>query len=119
GVFSGANGSELRYSDFGSGRDVIVVIPGIDDAVHDLHALPWFWAWYFRPLLTRGYRVVLLSRVPGLPAALSIAALAETYAEVIERYLGRAHLVGISMGGMIAQYVAVSRPQLVRRLVLA
>ncbi len=119
GVFASQQGAELRYSEFGCGPETLVVIPGIDDAVHDLHAWPWFWAWYFQPLIGRGYRVVLLGRGRDLPAELTIARLAESYAEVIEQRIGSAHLIGISMGGMIAQHIAANHPELVRRLVLA
>src|SRR5688500_9116286 len=53
----------------------------------------------------------------GLP---SIRALART---VVARWrasgIGRAHLFGISIGGMIAQWVAIDSPELVERLVLA
>ena len=119
GVFVSEQGLALRYSEFGSGREKVVVIPGIDDAVHDLHAWPCFWQWYFQPLIDRGYGVILLGRGRDLPAPLSMEALAESYAEVIARWIGCAHLVGISMGGMIAQHIAANHPEIVRRLVLA
>jgi pimeloyl-ACP methyl ester carboxylesterase len=119
GCFSSSSGASLRYTRFGDGPEVVVVIPGIDDAIQNLHALPWFWAWYFRPLVERGRSVFLISRARGLPETLRIADLAEIYAEVIERHIGPAHLLGISMGGMIAQHIAVNQPHLVRRLILA
>lgn len=119
GFFPGKDGAKLRYTRFGHGAEVVVVIPGIDDAVQNLHALPWFWAWYFRPLVRRGRRVLLISRARGLPPGLQIADLAEIYADLIERHVGPADVLGISMGGMIAQHIAVSRPHLVRRLILA
>jgi pimeloyl-ACP methyl ester carboxylesterase len=119
GVFVSDRGLALRYSEFGFGPEKVVFIPGVDDAVHDLHAWPWFWQWYFQPLIDRGYAVVLLGRGRDLPAALSIEALAESYAEILERRIGCAHLIGISMGGMIAQHIAANHPELVRRLVLA
>jgi pimeloyl-ACP methyl ester carboxylesterase len=119
GVFVAMSGVDLPFIELGRGRETVVVIPGIDDALHGVHARAWLWSWYFQPLLDLGYRVILLGRGRGLPAALTIAALAESYAEVIERRIGCAHLVGISMGGMIAQHVAATHPELVRRLVLA
>jgi pimeloyl-ACP methyl ester carboxylesterase len=118
GSFRTTGGDKLRYSRFGSGPETVVVIPGIDDAVQNLHALPWFWAWYFRPLAATGRSVVMISRVRGLPTSLKLADLAESYADVIEHHIGPAHILGISMGGMIAQHIALNRPQLVRRLIL-
>ena len=53
------------------------------------------------------------------PAVLTFALLVEAVADLI-RDLGcqQVHLVGISFGGMIAQYVAAQRPDLVRSLSL-
>jgi pimeloyl-ACP methyl ester carboxylesterase len=119
GSFYTSGGEKLRYSRFGSGPEAVVVIPGIDDAVQNLHALPWFWAWYFRPLADGGRSVFMISRARGLPTSLKLADLAETYADVIEQHIGPAHILGISMGGMIAQHIAVNRPHLVRCLILA
>lgn len=119
GAFAASGGVSLRYTRYGSGPEALVVIPGIDDAVQNLHALPWFWAWYFRPLVERGHSVYLISRARGLSERLQISDLAELYADVIERHIGPAHVLGISMGGMIAQHIALGHPRLVRRLILA
>jgi 3-oxoadipate enol-lactonase len=53
------------------------------------------------------------------PAGYSIADLSEQLAGLIEeRKTGRVHLAGISLGGLIAQHFAATRPELVDRLVL-
>lgn len=115
----------LRYCRFGpvgagdQTVETIVVIPGIDDALHDFGWFPRMWAWYFRPLAVAGYSVVLLCRPKGLSDHVGTAELADVYASVIEQRFGPCHVVGISMGGMIAQHLAVRHPSLVRRLVLA
>ena len=95
----------------------LVIIPGIDDSVHDYRWLPRIWRWFFAPL-ARGRRVVLLGRRRGLPDGTSIGSLADEYADVLARQLGPADVLGISMGGMIAQALAARRPALVRRLAL-
>jgi pimeloyl-ACP methyl ester carboxylesterase len=106
------------YLQFGDGPEVVVVIPGIDDSVHQFRWLPRAWAWYFAPLVTERRRVLVLSRPRGLPAAVSTDALADQYASIIERHLGSVDLVGISMGGLIAQHLAARHGHLVRRLAL-
>lgn len=102
---------------FGEGREVVLVIPGIDDSVHQFRWFRRAWAWYFEPL-SRAQRVVLLSRPRALAEDVTIEALADRYAAVIERHFGAVHVVGISMGGLIAQHLAARHPHLVRRLAL-
>ncbi|MFW6051218.1 MAG: alpha/beta fold hydrolase [Myxococcota bacterium] len=109
----------LRYCRFGHGAETVVVIPGIDDALHDFRWVPRLWAWYFRPLAAAGYTVVVLSRPRGLGDTACTGELAELYGAVLQERFGPCHVVGISMGGMIAQHLAARRPALVRRLVLA
>jgi len=107
----------MPWLQFGKGPELVLVIPGIDDSVHQFHWLPRAWAWFFAPL-ARGRRVMLLSRPRGLAETTSIEALADQYAAVIERHFGAVHVVGISMGGLIAQQLAARHPHLVRRLAL-
>jgi pimeloyl-ACP methyl ester carboxylesterase len=75
-------------------------------------------------LATGGHRVVLLDnegvgRTTRLPGKLTIRRMGETTAGLIKRLkLKRPDVAGWSMGGMIAQSLAVRHPKLVRRLVL-
>ena len=66
------------------------------------------------------FTVHLVNRRPGLAAGTSMSDLAADYASVIEHDLGEPVLLhGTSTGGSIALQLAVDRPELVRRLVLA
>ena len=66
------------------------------------------------------FTVYLVNRRPGLPAGTSMADLAADYAAVIEDDLGEPVLLhGTSTGGSVALQLAVDRPTLVRRLVVA
>lgn len=68
----------------------------------------------------RHFTVHLVNRRPGLAAGTSMSDLAADYADVIEQDLGEPVLLhGTSTGGSIALQLAVDRPELVRRLVLA
>jgi 3-oxoadipate enol-lactonase len=53
------------------------------------------------------------------PAGYSIADLSAQLADLLEMHnTGRVHLAGISLGGLIAQHFAATRPELVDRLIL-
>ena len=56
----------------------------------------------------------------AVPGACTIEDLAHDAAGLIEREAeGEVHFVGISMGGLVAQQIAVSRPELVNSIVVA
>ncbi|HET7690601.1 MAG TPA: alpha/beta hydrolase [Nocardioidaceae bacterium] len=66
------------------------------------------------------FTVYLLQRKPGLPPGTTLSDIAADYAEVIEQEIGapvRVH--GTSTGGSVAQQLAVDRPELVDRMVVA
>jgi len=57
---------------------------------------------------------------PAVPGPLSIEDLADDAAKLIEEVAGsEVHFVGLSMGGMVAQQIAVRHPQLVNSVVIA
>ncbi|MGC9963566.1 MAG: alpha/beta hydrolase [Acidimicrobiales bacterium] len=82
------------------------------------------WQPSFVDVLARAHRVVIfdnagIGRTTALPAPLTISEMADQTAALIEAlHLGRPDVLGWSMGGMIAQALAVLHPALVRRLVL-
>jgi pimeloyl-ACP methyl ester carboxylesterase len=66
------------------------------------------------------FRVHLVNRRPGLAPGTTISDLAADYATAIERDLGgRAMVHGTSLGGEVALQLAIDRPDLVSRLVVA
>lgn len=81
--------------------------------------------WRQLPALTRDHRVILIDNrgaghtgdVTGAPYTIEMMA-ADVIAVVGAAGEDRVHLAGLSMGGMIAQQIAVSRPDLVQSLVL-
>jgi pimeloyl-ACP methyl ester carboxylesterase len=108
-------GVDLYYEVHGSGEPVLL-IPGLGSDAGT-------WA-SFLPLL-QGYQAFILenrgSVRSGKPAGdYSIERMAEDAALFLDRMgIQRAHVLGKSMGGMIAQVLAARYPQRVRSLVLA
>lgn len=98
----------------------VVVLPGLsdgcaplsDDGIRAQVSPPP------RPL--RHHRVLLMSYRHPLPSGPSTEDLAEDAAAVIEQVVGGpVSVTGHSMGGMVAQHLAASRPELVARLVMS
>ena len=69
---------------------------------------------------TRDFTVFIFSRKNKMPEGYSIRQMAADQAEAMERLgIGKSCVLGVSQGGMIAQYLAVDRPDLTDRLILA
>jgi len=108
---------ELAWSSIGDGPSTLVLVMGLGGWSGD-------WGSYFPAQLAKEHRVVLFdnrgtgtsSRSPG-PYSLEQFA-RDTLAIVDQVAGGRAHLLGVSMGGMIAQLVALEHPRHVEKLVL-
>lgn len=113
--FTEADGVPIRYEVRGAGPAVLLIAPaGHPGSV---------WAFQI-PVLAEHFRVVTFdNRATGEsgrpPGPYSIAAMAADALAVLDHAgIARAHLVGWSMGGMIAQHIAATHPERVERLVL-
>ncbi len=109
-------GSHMAYYDeFGAGHPLILV-SGLGST-----RLGW---WKQIKPFAKKFRVVNLDNRDAGDSALgtspyTIADMADDVAGVIKNlHLGRTHIVGISMGGMIALELAIRHPELVDKLVL-
>ena len=107
---------DLYYEDHGSGDPLLLVMGLAADAR----------AWMFQtPDFARHYRTIAfdnrgVGRSAKPPGPYTIHEMADDAAGLLD-VLGipRAHVVGVSMGGMIAQELALRHPERVRGLVLA
>src|SRR3954447_18012577 len=108
---------KVGYRSFGSGRPLVMVM-GLDGTMGSWDPT------FLDALAAGGHRVVLLDnegvgRTARLPGNLTIRRMADTTAGLIARLrLKRPDVAGWSMGGMIAQSLAVRHPKSLRRLVL-
>lgn len=111
------DGIKLSYDDHGSGP-LVVLVQGLGMSAAMWMGLPF-------SLARRGLRVVVPdNRGAGAsdtpPAPYHIHTMRDDLAQLIEvAGDGPAIVVGISLGGMVAQQLALSHPHLVRGLVLA
>src|SRR4051795_8220249 len=108
---------KVGYRSFGSGRPLVMVM-GLDGTMGSWDPT------FLDALAAGGHRVVLLDnegvgRTARLPGNVTIRRMGDTAAGLIARLkLRRPDVAGWSMGGMIAQSLAVRHPRSVRRLVL-
>ena len=92
--------------------------------LHGLGANSASWTLQLPPLIEAGFRPITpdapgFSRSPYDGKGWSIPAAAQAMADLLaELQAGPAHIVGISMGGVIAQQMVFDFPQLIRKLVL-
>jgi len=105
-----------EYVSFGEGPGTLVVIPGL--AVKNVCDSECVLRGTFRKF-TGDYKVYVIDRPAEVCEGATNADLAEAcYRRMTELGISRADMIGISHGGMLAQYIAVRHPQTVRKLVL-
>lgn len=112
---------EFPYVRVGNGPRPLVFLPGVTDPLFDGRysslSVRYLRRYYHR--FTDKYAVYVISRPRGLEAGKTIRDMADDYARVIEAEFGAAPIWGLSMGGCIAQQLAVEHPGCVDELVLA
>ena len=112
-----ADGAEMDCIAFGRGTRPLVMIQGLN--TRGIHGAGYSLAWMYR-LFGKEYRVYLFDRRKDLPEEVAVRELAADVALAMDALgLKNADVLGVSLGGMMAQYLAADRPDLVRKLVLA
>jgi pimeloyl-ACP methyl ester carboxylesterase len=109
-IKDGSDTKSIEYDVYGDGP-ALLLIPGLGFGG---------WGWFKQvPALSRRFRVVTFDpRVSGDPRY-GVAELARDAAALLDRLgIERAHVLGASLGGFVAQELALARPNLVDRLVL-
>ena len=109
--------AEMDYIVFGRGTKPLIMIQGLN--TRGIKGAGISLAWMYR-IFAADYRVYLFDRRAVLPESVTIRELAADVAMAMDAlHLTDAHVLGVSQGGMIAQYLAIDRPDLVGRMVLA
>jgi pimeloyl-ACP methyl ester carboxylesterase len=109
--------TSIAYSVEGDGDETVLLIMGLGGRAAD-------WGTEFPSQLAQKYRVVRVDNrgvgaSPSAPGGYALSDLARDAAAVLDEVSAtKAHVIGISMGGMIAQLLALEHPTRVDRLVL-
>ncbi len=110
-------GGKTDYITFGRGSKPLVMVQGLN--TRGIRGAGLSLAWMYR-IFAKDYRVYLFDRRPQVPEGITVRQLAADLAGAMDHLnIRRAHVLGVSQGGMIAQYLAIDRPDLVEKLVLA
>ena len=111
-------GGDMDYIRFGRGARTLVMLPGVGDGLKTVRGMALPFALLYRAL-ARDFTVYVFSRRRELPQHFSTREMAEDVSEAMTALgLSAAAVVGVSQGGMIAQWLAVDHPDKVGKLVL-
>ena len=113
------NGKTMDYVTFGKGKKSLVIIPGLGDGLQTVKGMAMPFSITYRILAER-YKIYVFSRINELRQNYTTRDMAADVAEAMETLnLDAAYVMGISQGGMIAQWLAANFPEKVEKLVLA
>ena len=112
-------GDTMDYIRFGSGLRTLVILPGVGDGLKTVKGTAAAFALLYRSL-SKDFTVYMFSRRNDLPVRYSTREMAEDQARAMALLgLRSAVVLGVSQGGMIAQWLAIEHPELVQKLILA
>ena len=110
--------SDMDYIRFGRGEKVLVLLPGLGDGLTTVKGTAMPTALMYR-IFAKDYTVYMFSRKNGLTTGYTTRDMAKDQAEAMAQLgIEKADVVGVSMGGMIAQHLAIDYPEKVGKLVL-
>ena len=113
------NDKSMDYVTFGKGKQPLVIIPGLGDGLQTVKGKAQIFSLSYR-LLAKRYKIYVFSRINELRQGYTTRDMAADVAEAMETLnLDAAYVMGISQGGMIAQWLAVDFPEKVQKLILA
>ena len=108
---------QMDYITFGNGTKPLIMVQGLNTNGIKGSAVPL--AMMYR-MFAKEYKVFLFDRRKNLPENVTVKELASDLALAMDALdIKNADVFGVSQGGMLAQYLAIERPDLVNKLVLA
>lgn len=111
----------MNYIEFGAGKKPLVILQGLNDGLLPIHGQMQaiLFALDYKQF-ARDFKVYMFSRKDHLESGCTTRSMARELAEAMKTLgITKAAVMGVSQGGMIAQYLAIDYPDLVEKLVLA
>lgn len=119
-IFHAQNGTAAGadYIRFGTGNKNLIMLPGLGDGLRTTRGTAVPMALYYR-CFAKDYTVYIISRKTKLsPGATTRDMARDLQKAMAELGIEKASLLGVSMGGMIAQHFAADYPEMLEKLVL-
>ena len=110
--------TDMDYVVFGQGQQPFVILPGLSDGLKTVRGQATILASYYKQL-ARDFRIYIFSRKNDLETGYTTREMAsDQYTAMNELGIDKAYVMGVSQGGMIAQYLAIDHPDVVEKLVI-
>ncbi len=112
------NGIKMNYVEFGHGQKPLIVLPGLSDGLKTVHGQAVTLALYYRQFAKK-FKVFIFSRKNVLEKGYTTKDMAKDQKIALEQLgIERSYVLGVSQGGMIAQYLAIDHPKVVEKLII-
>ena len=110
--------TDMDYVSFGYGEKHFVILPGLSDGLKTVYKQEKVLAVYYKKFAQR-FRVYIFSRKNKLEHDCTTRDMARDLKAALEKLgISKAYVMGVSQGGMIAQYLAIDYPDMVEKLIL-
>jgi pimeloyl-ACP methyl ester carboxylesterase len=110
-------GVQMNYITFGKGTKPLILIQGL--STRSIKGAAFSLAYMYR-IFAKDYKIYMFDRREDISDNITVRDLAADIAVAMDTLMiTNADVFGVSQGGMIAQYLAIDRPDLVNQLVLA
>lgn len=110
--------TDMDYVVFGQGTKPLIIIPGLGDGLKTVKGQGMILAKLYK-LYGNEFQVYIFSRKNVLPHGYTTRDMARDQKIAMEQLgISDAYVMGISQGGMIAQYLAIDYPEAVKKLII-
>jgi len=112
------DGTGMEYIRFGTGPRTLIFLPGLGDGLRSVKGTAAFMALLYRKY-SANHTVYMFSRKMQIAPGSSTRDMAADMKKAMDMLgIVKADVIGVSMGGMIAQHLAADFPEAVEKLVL-
>lgn len=112
------DGTTMDYIRFGTGSQILIMLPGLGDGLRTTRGTALPMAVLYR-IFAADFTVYAFSRKTDLPSGYTTREMARDVKTAMDLLgIKKAHIFGVSMGGMIAQHFAADYPAAVDKLIL-